>query len=133
MGFIENIASSGKPLCLIIRAEHEPDETKFLTSAELGLQVGFVVYSKGGEIHAHEHRPLMRHIRGTCEVLFIKKGRCVIDVYNDERTLEASRELRTGDTALILGGGHGVRMLEDTIILEVKQGPYMGAEEKDRF
>ena len=34
---------------------------------------------------------------------------------------------------LMVGGGHGFRMLEDTVFLEVKQGPYTGLDEKERF
>jgi hypothetical protein len=34
---------------------------------------------------------------------------------------------------LMVAGGHGFRMLEDTVILEVKQGPYTGEDEKERF
>ena len=31
------------------------------------------------------------------------------------------------------GGGHGFCMLEDTVLLEIKQGPYTGLEEKEHF
>ena len=48
-------------------------------------------------------------------------------------TLIATRELATGDVMLMVGGGHGFRMLEDTVLLEVKQGPYTGVAEKERF
>jgi hypothetical protein len=41
--------------------------------------------------------------------------------------------LRAGDIAIAVGGGHGFRMLEDTVLLEVKQGPYPGQTEKERF
>ena len=34
---------------------------------------------------------------------------------------------------LMIDGGHGFRMLEDTVFLEVKQGPYTGVDEKERF
>jgi len=34
---------------------------------------------------------------------------------------------------LMVTGGHGFRMLENTVFLEVKQGPYTGLEEKERF
>jgi hypothetical protein len=34
---------------------------------------------------------------------------------------------------LMLAGGHGFRLLEDTTFVEVKQGPYTGLEEKERF
>lgn len=76
---------------------------------------------------------LRRQIAGTSEVLVVKKGRCLIDIYNDDRELVTTRELRVGDTLLMVGGGHGFRMLEDTVFLEIKQGPYTGLDEKERF
>jgi hypothetical protein len=47
--------------------------------------------------------------------------------------LVAPRELNVGDVMLMVGGGHGFRMLEDTVLLEIKQGPYTGENEKERF
>ena len=110
-----------------------PQKTTFLTPPEFKQQVGFVVYPAGGEIQRHVHRPLERHLVGTSEVLIVRRGRCEIDVYNDERQLVATRELGQGDIMLMVGGGHGFRMLEDTVFLEVKQGPYTGLDEKERF
>jgi hypothetical protein len=63
----------------------------------------------------------------------VRQGRCEIDIYNDDRQLIATRELREGDIMLMVGGGHGFRMLEPTVLLEVKQGPYIGVDEKIRF
>jgi hypothetical protein len=133
MECIEHISWDGKPLAYIIRTEMNPEKTTFLTPPEFNLQVGFVVYPAVGEITRHVHRPLERHIVGTSEVLVVKKGLCQIDIYNDDRELVATRELRAGDTMLMVGGGHGFRMLEDTVFLEIKQGPYSGLDEKVRF
>jgi hypothetical protein len=130
---IEHIIWNDKPLAYIIRAGMNPEHTTFLTPSEFNLQVGFVVYPAGGEIAPHVHRPLERKIVGTSEVLVIKKGRCEIDIYNDGRELVATRELRTGDIMLMVEGGHSFRMLEDTVFLEIKQGPYIGLDEKERF
>jgi hypothetical protein len=129
----EWIERNGKPLAFIIRASVMPDKTTFLTPNEFKQQVGFVVYPKGGEIKRHVHLPLERHLVGTSEVLIVKNGRAEIDVYDDDRTLVATRELRTGDIMLMVGGGHGFRMIEDTVFLEIKQGPYTGIDEKERF
>jgi hypothetical protein len=79
------------------------------------------------------HRPLQRQLIGTSEVLILRKGRCIMDVYNNEKVLVASRELQEGDIMLMVDGGHGFRMLDDTVFLEVKQGPYTGIDEKERF
>jgi mannose-6-phosphate isomerase-like protein (cupin superfamily) len=133
MGPVEQIIWKDKPLAYIIRAEMAPGKTTFLTPSELNFQVGFVVYPAGGEVARHLHRPLERHIVGTSEVLVVKEGRCQMDIYDDDRRLVATRELRKGDIMLMVGGGHGFRMLEDTVLLEVKQGPYTGLDEKERF
>jgi len=130
---IEHITWNGKPLAYIIRAEMNPEKTTFLTPPEFNLQVGFVVYPERGVIARHIHLPLQRHIEGTSELLVVKKGRCQIDIYNNNRELVATRGLQEGDIILIVGGGHGFQMLEDTVLLEVKQGPYTGMDEKERF
>jgi mannose-6-phosphate isomerase-like protein (cupin superfamily) len=130
---LEWIERDGRPLAYIIRASMMPDTTTFLTPNEFKQQVGFVVYPKGGEIARHVHRPLQRSLVGTSEVLVVRKGRAEIDIYDDDRTLVATRELGEGDVMLMIGGGHGFRMIEDTVFLEIKQGPYTGVDEKERF
>lgn len=133
MELIERIDWNNQPLCYIIKAELSPAQTTFLTPPEFKQQVGYVVYPAGGEIARHVHRDLERHLVGTSEVLVVKSGRCLIDIYNDARERVATRELHPGDVMLMVGGGHGFRMLEPTVLLEIKQGPYTGLEEKERF
>jgi hypothetical protein len=133
MKSIETISHQNQALCILIHASYLPDQTTFLTPPEYKQQVGFVVYPKDGEVIRHTHRPLERHLVGTSEVILIKKGRCLLDIYNDARELVATRELGLGDLMLMVGGGHGFKMLEDTVLLEIKQGPYTGLDEKERF
>lgn len=130
---MENINSGGYPLCYLIRSSFLPYETTFLTPPELKQQVGYVVYPAGSEIQRHVHRSIQRHLVGTSEVLIVKKGHCLIDIYNDDKELVATRDLYEGDIMLMVGGGHGFRMVEDTVLLEIKQGPYLGVDEKERF
>jgi uncharacterized protein with PhoU and TrkA domain len=133
MDHVEQIAWKGKALAYIIRGDIDPEKTTFLTPPEFKQQVGFVVYPAGGEIRRHVHRALERHLVGTSEVLLVRRGRCEADIYNDEREWVATRELRDGDILLMVSGGHGFRMLEHTVFLEVKQGPYTGMDEKEGF
>lgn len=130
---LERIPAEGPLLALLLSGADDPAETTFPTPPELALQLGFVVYPAGGEIQRHHHRPLERTIVGTPEVLVVRSGRCEVDLYDAERELVATRELGQGDVILIVRGGHGFRMLEDTVLLEVKQGPYTGLDEKERF
>ncbi len=130
---IERISHDGQLMALVLRAERRPERTTFVTPPELTLQVGQVVYQAGQEIARHVHLPVERHIVGSMEVLLVQEGRCAVDVYTDDRQLVATRELRRGDVLVAVAGGHGFRVLEDTVLLEVKQGPYPGVAEKERF
>ena len=133
MEHVEKIVWNETPLAYIIRASLDPAQTTFFTPPEFNHQLGFVVYPAGGSIAPHTHRPIERHINGTSEVLVVRKGRCNVDLYTEEHVLVETRELRCGDILLLISGGHGFRMLEDTVLLEIKQGPYTGLEEKERF
>jgi quercetin dioxygenase-like cupin family protein len=130
---IELISSGGATLAYVIRGSFAPDRTIFPTPSDLNLQVGYVVYPAGGEVQRHTHTPVQRSISGTSEVIVVREGRCALDVYDDARELVATRELAPGDVMLMVGGGHGFRMLEPTTLLEIKQGPYGGEDEKVRF
>lgn len=129
----DKIYYKDSPLAYIIRSSFAPEMTTFITPPEFKQQVGYIVYPAGGEVSRHVHLNLERKLVGTSEVLMVKKGRCLIDIYNDDRELVATRELHSGDLMLMVGGGHGFRMIEDTVFLEIKQGPYTGLEEKERF
>lgn len=133
MNGIETILHDGQPLAFLVRANAEPTQTTFVTPDEANFQVGFVVYPQGGEVARHVHLPLEREIVGTSEVIFVRRGKCEVDIYSDAKELVATRELSTGDVILFLRGGQGFRMLEDTVLWEIKQGPYTGLGEKERF
>jgi quercetin dioxygenase-like cupin family protein len=130
---IEPISADGVVLAYIVRAGALPQQTTFLTPPECNLQVGHVVYPAGGEIARHVHLPIERHIMGSTEVLIVERGRCEVDVYAEDRRLIQTRELHSGDIIIAVAGGHGFRALEDLVLLEVKQGPYPGGAEKERF
>ena len=130
---VERFESKGRTLAYVVRASFAPDRTTFVTPNDLAMQLGFIVYPADTEIPRHAHRPLERHLVGTSEVLVVRSGRCWLDVYDDDRALVGSTQLCTGDVMLMVGGGHGFRMIEPTVLLEVKQGPYTGIDEKERF
>ena len=133
MQFIERVSSAGELLVLIIRKNYRPDETVFITPPELKQQVGFIVYPAGGKIKRHSHRRIKRKIEGTSEVLVVRQGRCLIDIYDSNDSLVRTCELEEDDIMIMIGGGHGFRMLEDTVFLEVKQGPFVMEDEKRLF
>jgi len=132
---METITHDGVVLAYIALGGSSPGETRFLTPDDCNLQVGHVVYPSGGQIVRHMHLPVERHLVGTTEVLVVQRGRCEVDIFgpDPERALVTTRELQAGDILIALAGGHGFRMLEDTVLLEIKQGPYAAGADKERF
>ncbi len=130
---LETIASEGVVLAYIARAESGPGETRFLTPDDCNLQVGHVVYPGGSQIARHTHLPVKRELTGTTEVILVQRGRCELEVFDHRKELVRRCELRVGDILIAVGGGHGFRVLEDTVLLEVKQGPYVEGGDKERF
>lgn len=130
---IEWIKRNEHVLAIIIPAEYEPDATEFITPDSYKQQVGFVVYPKGGEIVPHIHHEMERNLLGTSEVLLVRHGHCWVDFYLKDKSPFCTRELKTGDVLVLVSGGHGFRMIADTTFLEVKQGPYVGEQEKEHF
>jgi hypothetical protein len=130
---LETIAVDGVVLAYLTRSQPYPGQTTYVTPDDCNLQVGQVVYGGGTQIPRHMHLPVERHLTGTAEVLIVQRGRCEVDIFGPERQLVTTREMRVGDMLIAVAGGHGFRVLEDTVLLEVKQGPYPGGAEKERF
>lgn len=130
---IEWIKEVEDVLAVIVPAEYDPDKTEFITPLDYKQQLGFIVYNSNEAIAPHSHIPMNRSLVGTSEVLFIKTGKVEVTLYSKEKKLIATRVLNQGDIILLVSGGHGFRMLEKTVMVEIKQGPYIGIEEKERF
>jgi hypothetical protein len=72
-------------------------------------------------------------VQYSSETLFIRKGKVRIDFYSEDRQYLSSEILMAGDVVLLSRGGHGFEMLEESEIIEVKQGPYESDNDKIRF
>jgi len=130
---IEKISHDGSVIAIIIGKDHRRAGIDFLTPNDFSLQLGHMTRPVGYRVVPHVHNPVERHTIGTQEVLFIKNGRIRIDFYSFERAYIESRELGTGDIILLAGAGHGVEVLEEATIVEIKNGPYIEGADKGRF
>ncbi len=116
-----------------ITAEDWEAGLKFYSADDDFIQVGSWNYDKGKELLAHTHNTVERIVQRTQEVLYIRKGRIKADIYDFEDKKIAEFEAAEGDVVVLLRGGHGYSVLEDnTQVLEVKTGPYVGAEQDRR-
>lgn len=130
---IENIKHKETDLALIIRNSYRKDGIEFFTPSHYSQQLGYMNRPKDYVIQPHLHKPVERLVSYTKEVLFIKSGKVRVDFYDENKYFLFSSILNSGDVILLAYGGHGFVMLEDTEIIEVKQGPYSGDQDKERF
>tara|TARA_B110000259_G_scaffold79434_1_gene93037 strand:+ start:7346 stop:7777 length:432 start_codon:yes stop_codon:yes gene_type:complete len=130
---IENIVNNDKLLSVIIRANYKSDGIEFFTPDDFSQQLAYMNRPKNYVIPPHVHNSVQRNVSLTQEVLFIKSGKVRVDYYDDEKKYLESKILNKGDVVLLASGGHGFQMIEDSEIIEVKQGPYSGEMDKVRF
>ena len=117
-------------LALVVRSEFSEPGIHFFTDSDSTQQLGYMRRLAGHEVKAHRHNVVPRVIETTQEVLFIKRGLCQLNLYGSDNEPVHSVELSSGDVVLLAAGGHGLVMLEESEILEVKQGPYGGEADK---
>jgi mannose-6-phosphate isomerase-like protein (cupin superfamily) len=131
--FIETIIYGLEPIALIIRAEYDEPGIQFFTPANFSQQVAFIRHARGHKIAAHVHNLQLRQVLYTQEVLFLRRGKVKVHLYSSDRKPIGSRVLNSGDLILLCGGGHSLEMIEESSMIEVKQGPYAGEGDKTRF
>ena len=126
---VEKIEHEGKVLALVLRANYVSEGVNFITPNDNSLQVGVLKHINGAQIKPHVHRSLPKIIKEVQEVLHIEYGEVEAGFYDGEGEKIKSITLKSGDTILLVSGGHGFDVLKDCKIIEVKQGPYYGVEE----
>ena len=130
---IDRIERNGILLAIIIRANYNKEGISFFTPNDFSQQLGYMNRPKGYIIEPHIHKLVERKVTLTQEVLYIKSGKVLINFYDDDQNYLENKTVSTGDVVLLAQGGHGFEILEDSEIIEVKQGPYVGDEDKVRF
>lgn len=130
---IERIMHGARELALIVRRNFHREGIEFFTPGTYSQQIGYMNRPAGHVIPPHVHNPVVREVEYTKEVLVVRSGRVRVDFYSETQDYLRSSVLEAGDVILLAFGGHGFEMLEPTEMIEVKQGPYCGEQDKTRF
>jgi mannose-6-phosphate isomerase-like protein (cupin superfamily) len=130
---LKKITYNNQLLAIIISNKFNEKGIHFFTPDEFSQQLAFMKHPKGKHIQAHVHNSVPREVEYTQEVLFIRKGKVRVDFFDNDKNYLESSILETGDVILLAHGGHGFEILEETEMIEVKQGPYAGDKDKTRF
>ncbi len=131
----QEIKSGGIILARLIRSKDWNKGLGFYSTDEEVIQVGTWYYEKGKMLKQHIHNEVDRTISRTNEVLYVVSGKVKAYIYDLQESLVQEVIVDCGDTLILLDCGHGYEILEDeTKVLEIKNGPYLGAEvDRRRF
>jgi len=130
---VETVSSGEKLLAIIMSRDFSKPGVNFMTPHSLSQQVAFIQHDAGKVIESHVHKPVAREVLYTQEVLIIRKGVLRVDFYDENHKYLENRVLTEGDVILLVSGGHGFEVLESIEMIEVKQGPFTGDDDKTRF
>lgn len=130
---IERIEHAGRVVAFIVRKDFRPEGINFLTPDDYPLQFAISTYQTGAVIKSHIHVLTTRVIETVQEVVFIDRGMAEVTIYDESGAEITVCTLNQGDVIFFASGGHGFRMMEDTVIMEVKQGPYLGIAKEKKF
>ncbi|MGL5806500.1 MAG: cupin domain-containing protein [Xenococcaceae cyanobacterium] len=131
--FVEEIKHNDNLLAIIISSKFDEPGIHFFTPDSFSQQIAYMQHPAGKIIDPHVHNPVPRQVFYTQEVLFIKRGRMRVDFYSETHEYLESRSLNAGDVILLVSGGHGFEVIDELEMIEVKQGPYVGEQDKTRF
>jgi hypothetical protein len=130
---VETIVDGLEPIAILIRADFDAEGLHFFTPNSFSQQVAYMRHPKDKVIEPHLHNLVARQVLYTQEVLLVRKGKVEVNLYTSKKSFLTSRVLGAGDLILLCGGGHSLIMLEETSMIEIKQGPYIGDNDKTRF
>ena len=126
--FFEEIQYSGERYAIILNTLDSPEGLNFVTQNSDYIQAGLWNYKKGTELSTHYHNYYERVSHRTSEVVYVAEGKVECTVFTEEGKLIWKGVLNKGHLIIQLQGAHKYRTLEDSIVVETKNGPYFGPE-----
>lgn len=118
-------------LAIVIYSNQEFKGIQFISPDYFALQLGTMNRPKGEIVAAHIHKQQIRTVEGTQEVLIVRSGKMLVELFDDKKKFVQSVLVEKGDIILLAFGGHSIKMIENVELVEVKQGPYTQILDKD--
>jgi hypothetical protein len=101
----------------------------FFSDDDEYIQVGTWYYNSGTQLSDHVHNLVNRVAKRTYETIYVVSGKVRVRLYTLDKVFVDTFDISQGDTLILLDSGHGYEILEDnTKILEVKNGPFLGVD-----
>jgi cupin fold WbuC family metalloprotein len=129
---IYSIKEPGTLLHSVVNSLAIKDNRIDITPPDKYLQASIIPFAFGKIVQPHIHTTRQEDLPGatiTQESWVVMRGKLRIWLFDFDGTLLREGELLTGSVLVTYNGGHSLECLEpDTVILEFKNGPYLGRD-----
>ena len=133
MDGVEYIEDNGEILAILVKESFNKEGISFFTPNSFPLQMGMHIREKGFDVKAHVHNDIYELKNITAQEIFhVQKGKVKVTVFNKKDQPYRDCIVLEGETVFLVAG-HSMEFLEDTKMIEFKQGPYRGVEEDKRY
>lgn len=102
-----------------------PKGTVPVTSPKEFLQMVTLSHPKGTVLKSHLHTPKKRITYQLQECLIVKKGKILISLFGQNKKFIKKLYLTQGQAFILFSGGIGIKMISDSEIFELKNGPFI--------
>jgi hypothetical protein len=131
MTFREDFVFEDIVYATLIKTKDAPKGLTFPSSDEENIQVGVWNYEKGKILDLHYHKDFSREATRTGEAVCVIRGSLVCNLYTKEGDFLVEIPVKESEVIIQYYGAHEYIIEEDSVIIEIKNGPYFGPE-KDR-
>jgi cupin fold WbuC family metalloprotein len=133
MHVIKSVVEPSTTICKFINANEATQHRSDFSSTDSALQVSLRLLSNNVKVPPHAHMQVEKKYEIQNESWFIFSGKVLALIYDLNDELLSKLTLSAGDLIVFYNGGHSLEVLVDnTIFIEHKSGPYLGAENDKR-
>jgi hypothetical protein len=130
---VEEIIYNNELLAIVARNGSVNEELEWPTPPYFPLQLGIHERKGNTFLRRHNHLPFdeLKNV-SVQEFIYVESGKVEFVLYHNKK--EVKRVILKTKEMIVLNCGHSMEFLEDSKIVEIKQGPYRGNDgEKEYF
>jgi len=124
----KKITHKGKLYAVYFDVKQINEGLTFVSEENEFIQVGIWNYKPKKILPAHFHREYKREATRTCESVYVVEGKIRCNLYTKSGNFIDSFILKKNEMAIQLYGVHEYEIIEKSIVIENKNGPYFGPE-----
>jgi len=129
--YIKRITDDGSLLAIFVphKVLSLLDKTTIFTPWEWVIQVGYNIHHRGDVVEPHYHvRSKSTGDDVAVEVLHVLSGKIKVTLFHPRSGKQVTSLILEKSDLIIMKCGHKVEYLEDSLLLQIKEGPYPGVE-----